>query len=283
MEFEPLMTTNTGSFPRPLWLATTDGSTATVRHQGAALREAEEDATRLVIQEQEAIGLDIVTDGEMRRENFIYQALASWDGVDLANKRTKQVYRNRNAPRAVPRIVGKIVRRRPAAVEDVQFAKTLTPRPLKIAVVGPMTVVDSTSNEFYKDEAELAMDAAIALNAELLDLQAAGADMLQLDEPAMTRHHDKLTAYGAKALDRRLEGVHVPTFVHLCYGYPLGQEPNSFHLSAGVRGADEDAHLGLQRRVPAQPLRSRGAGDGARSSRHVRLRRSGRIAAAGAR
>src|SRR5215469_11527367 len=210
MDFGPLMTSSTGSFPRPSWLAVTEGSHAHTRFEGALRREAEEDATRLVLREQEDIGLDILTDGELRRENFIYQALATWDGVDMTNKATKAIYRNREAPRQVPRITGKIVRRAQGAVEDVRFAKSQTRSPLKTAVVGPMTVVDSTANEFYKDEAELAMDAAAAINAELLDLQAAGCDMLK--------------AYGAKALDRCLEGVTVPTFVHLCYGYPLGQE-----------------------------------------------------------
>jgi 5-methyltetrahydropteroyltriglutamate--homocysteine methyltransferase len=224
MDFGPLMTTSTGSFPRPSWLAVTEGSHAHTRFDGAVRREAEEDATRLVLREQEDLGLDIVTDGELRRENFIYQALSTWDGVDMTNKATKAVYRNRQAPREVPRIVSKIVRHGQGAVEDVRFAKTATKRPLKVAVVGPMTVVDSTVNEFYREEAELAMDAAAAINAELLDLQAAGCDMLQLDEPAMTRYHDKLRAYGTKALDRCLEGVTVPTLVHLCYGYPLGQE-----------------------------------------------------------
>ena len=224
MNIQPLMTTSTGSFPRPGWLAVTEGSHALTRFEGAARREAEEDATRLVLREQEDIGLDIATDGEIRRENFIYQALATWDGVDIAKKATKAVYRNRQAPRLVPRITGKIARRAEAAVEDVRFAKANTRLPLKTAVVGPMTVVDSTLDEFYKDEAALAMDAAAAINAELRDLQAAGCDMLQLDEPAMTRYHDKLRAYGAKALDRCLEGITVPTFVHLCYGYPLGHE-----------------------------------------------------------
>jgi 5-methyltetrahydropteroyltriglutamate--homocysteine methyltransferase len=224
MTLEPLLTTSTGSFPRPAWLAVTEGSHASPRLAGAALVEAQEDATRLVLREQEELGLDIVTDGEVRRENFVYQALASWDGVDLAQKAVKPVFRNRAVPREVPRIVAKLRRRAPGAVADVRFAKPLTQRPLKMAVVGPMTVVDTTVDEFYKDEAALAMDAAVAINAELRDLQAAGADMLQLDEPAMTRYHDKLRAYGAAALDRCLEGIRVPTFVHLCYGYPLGQE-----------------------------------------------------------
>jgi 5-methyltetrahydropteroyltriglutamate--homocysteine methyltransferase len=122
----------------------------------------------------------------------------------------------------VPRVVGKIKRRAPAILEDLRFAKTQTNKPIKMDVPGPMTVVDSTLDEFYKDEGAMAMDVAAALNEELRDLQAAGCDVLEIDEPAMTRYHEKVFAYGAKALDRCLEGIHVPTVVHLCYGYPGG-------------------------------------------------------------
>ena len=122
----------------------------------------------------------------------------------------------------VPRITGKIVRRNAASVDDLRIAKAHTGRPLKMAVPGPMTVADSAANEFYGSEEELAFDAAAAINGELRDLQAAGCDVLQIDEPAMTRYHDKVIAYGAKALDRCLDGITVPTVVHLCYGYPGG-------------------------------------------------------------
>ncbi len=148
----------------------------------------------------------------------------TWDGIDLVNQAPKEIYRRRRQPRMVPRITGKIKRRTPATVEDVRFAKVHTDRPVKMALAGPMTVIDSALNEAYKDEAELAMDVAAAVNAELLDLQAAGCDMFQLDEPAMTRYHEKVMDYGARALDRCLEGVTVPTIVHLCYGYPGGAE-----------------------------------------------------------
>jgi 5-methyltetrahydropteroyltriglutamate--homocysteine methyltransferase len=105
-------------------------------------------------------------------------------------------------------------------VDDLKFAKAHTDRPVKAAVPGPMTVIDTTFDETYGDETRLSMDIAKALNAELLELQAAGADYLQIDEPAMTRYHEKVQEYGAHALDRCLEGITVPTFVHLCYGYP---------------------------------------------------------------
>jgi 5-methyltetrahydropteroyltriglutamate--homocysteine methyltransferase len=122
----------------------------------------------------------------------------------------------------VPRIVGKVKRRSAAVVDDFHFAKSQTSKPIKMAVPGPMTVIDSTIDEVYNDESTLAMDIAAALNAELRDLQAAGCDVLQIDEPAMTRYHEKVFAYGACALDRCLEGIQTPTIVHLCYGYPGG-------------------------------------------------------------
>jgi 5-methyltetrahydropteroyltriglutamate--homocysteine methyltransferase len=224
MKLGPLTTTSIGSFPRPNWLAQTDRSRATFRHEGDALREALDDATIVTLREQEALGIDLVTDGEQRREGFIFHMTRTWDGVDLINQAEKEIYRRRRQPRAVPRIVGKIKRREPATVEDVRFAKAYTDHPVKMALAGPMTVIDSSLNESYKDEGELAMDIAAAINAELRDLQAAGCDMFQLDEPAMTRWHEKVVDYGARALDRCLEGITVPTVVHLCYGYPGGAE-----------------------------------------------------------
>jgi 5-methyltetrahydropteroyltriglutamate--homocysteine methyltransferase len=222
MSFRPLATTSVGSFPRPTWLAHTRRNELTFRVSGASLDEAMDDATVLVLREQEQLGLDILTDGEMRRSHFVFHIAGQWNGVDTERLVTKTVYRNRAADRLVPRIVGKIARRAPATIDDLRFAQSRTGSPLKMAVPGPMTVVDSAANEFYDDEAELAFDVAAAINGELRDLQAAGCAVLQLDEPAMTRYHDKVRAYGAKALDRCLDGIKVPTIVHLCYGYPGG-------------------------------------------------------------
>jgi 5-methyltetrahydropteroyltriglutamate--homocysteine methyltransferase len=222
MPFGPLTTTSVGSFPRPPWLAHTKRNQLTYRLEGAELKEAMDDAMALVIREQEQLDLDVLTDGEMRRMTFVFHIAGTWDGVDIEQQVEKKIYRNREANRQVPRITGKVVRRAPAAVDDLRTAKARTDRPVKMAVPGPMTVIDSSANEFYEDEEELAFDVAGALNAELRDLQAAGADVLQIDEPAMTRYHDKVCAYGAKALDRCLDGITVPTIVHLCYGYPGG-------------------------------------------------------------
>src|SRR6266705_520697 len=123
MQFGPLATTSIGSLPRPTWLAETDRSRATFRLQGAALREAQDDATVLTLREQEELGLDVLTDGEQRREGFIFHMAATWDGIDLVNLGQKDIYRRRAAPRVVPRITGRIRRRAPATVEDVRFAK----------------------------------------------------------------------------------------------------------------------------------------------------------------
>jgi 5-methyltetrahydropteroyltriglutamate--homocysteine methyltransferase len=218
----PIATTTVGSFPRPNWLSDRERSEVTFRLEGDLLREAQDDATIAVLHEQERIGLDLLTDGEQRRPHFINHVLATMDGVDLINRKSKAIRRRSDVERLVPRVVGPIRRRAVAVVGDLLFAKAHTSRPIKMAVPGPMTVVDTTYDEFYRDEEKLALDVAAALNQELLALEAAGCDVAQIDEPAMTRHHEKAAAYGARALDRCLEGVTMPTIVHLCYGYPGG-------------------------------------------------------------
>jgi methionine synthase II (cobalamin-independent) len=281
MAFAPLTTTSVGSFPRPNWLAHTQRNQLTYRLEGDALKEAMDDAMALVIREQEELGLDVLTDGEMRRTTFIFHIAGQWQGVDTKNVVTKKIYRNREANRLVPRITGKIARRTPAAVDDLRAAKAHTDRPIKMAVPGPMTVIDSSSNEFYQDEEEFAFDVAAALNGELRDLQAAGCAVLQIDEPAMTRYHDKVRAHGAKALDRCLDGITVPTIVHLCYGYPGGGALQHQYQYEGVLpAADADTHQRLSRRIRPQLLRSAGAENLRRPHRHVRLRRSRRLAGA---
>ncbi len=222
MDLPPVAATTVGSFPRPAWLAhprRSDRPGLEFVLEDDALREAQDDSTVISLREQEEAGLDLLTDGEQRRVGFINHILAAWDGIDLTKQRPKAI-RRRSAERLVPRVIGKVQRREQAAVSDLRFAKAHTKKPVKMAVPGPMTVIDTTYDEVYGDEEALAMDIAAALNAELLDIQAAGADMVQIDEPAMTRYHEKVAAYGARALDRCLEGITIPTVVHLCYGYP---------------------------------------------------------------
>lgn len=223
MQLPPIAATTIGSFPRPRWLASAARSTVTFHLEGELLQEGLDDATALAIRGQELAGLDLVSDGEQRRPHFIDHILNSLEGVDTVNRASKGVYRRREEVHEVPRVHGAIRRRAPAVVEDLRFAKARTDRPVKMAVPGPMTVVDSTLDEHYGDEAALAMDVAAAINEELRDLQAAGADVVQIDEPAMTRYHEKVAAYGARALDRCVEGITIPSIVHLCYGYPGGK------------------------------------------------------------
>ncbi|HEY3115785.1 MAG TPA: 5-methyltetrahydropteroyltriglutamate--homocysteine methyltransferase [Chloroflexota bacterium] len=224
MQLPPVAVTTVGSLPRPAWLAVHPDPARPneIRFalEGPALPEALDDASVLAIQEQEAAGLDLISDGEQRRLNFIDHMLAGMEGFDLAHLKGREIRRRAGRVRLVPTVMGKVGRHGPILVDDLRFLQARTNRPVKMTVPGPMTVVDTTVDEAYGDEAALAMDYAVALNAELLDLQAAGADVLQIDEPAMTRHHEKVASYGAEALDRALEGITVPTIVHLCYGYP---------------------------------------------------------------
>lgn len=236
MKLPSIATTTVGSFPRPAWLAervrTNTGSHVNFRFDGTVLQAALDDATELVLKRQEEIGLDLLSDGEQRRLHFISHILAACDGIDTVKQGAKDNYRRIAQTRLVPRVVGRVSRRAPAVLQDLRFAKAHTSRPIKMTVPGPLTVVDSTLDQFYGDEEALALDFAAALNQELLDLQTAGCDALQIDEPAMTRYHEKVIAYGARALDRCLEGIHVPTFVHLCYGYPGGGGQHQYEYPA---------------------------------------------------
>lgn len=220
LSLAPIATTTVGSFPRPAWLATRERSDMTFRIEADLLGEALDDATARVIHEQELLGLDLLTDGEQRRPSFINHFLSGLEGIDLVSRRSRTIRRKLDNARLVPRVVGQIRRKAPTVVDDFRFARAQSIRPVKMAVPGPLTVVDTTYDEAYGDEAALAMDVAGALNEELLDLQAAGCAVIQIDEPAMTRYHEKTAAYGVRALERCLQGITVPTFIHLCYGYP---------------------------------------------------------------
>lgn len=224
MQLPLIATTTVGSFPRPAWVAETQRSEVKFRLHESLLGEALDDATLLALREQEEIGLDLITDGEQRRPHFINHVLAAWDGVDVVTRGVRKQYRGRMEDRLLPRIIGKVSRRAAAVVADLRFAQAHSRSPIKMAVPGPMTVIDSTVDQAYGDEEALAMDVAAAINAELLDLQEAGCDVVQIDEPAMTRYHEKVAAYGARALDRCIEGIRIPAIVHLCYGYPGGGE-----------------------------------------------------------
>ena len=179
------------------------------------LKQAQDDATLVAIRDQERAGLDIITDGEMRRESYSNRFATALEGVDIENPGT--ALDRSGHPNPVPRVTGKVRRRHPVEVEDVKFLRANTDRMIKIP--GPFTMSQQAQSDFYKDEEEMAFDYAAAVNAEVKDLFAAGADIVQLDEPYMQVRPEKARQYGLKALNAALEGVTGPTAVHICFGY----------------------------------------------------------------
>jgi len=181
------------------------------------LSEAQDDATKLAIRDQECAGLDIVTDGEMRRESYSNRFATALDGVDIDNPGT--ALDRSGHPNPVPRVVGKVRRKHPVEVEDVTFLRANTDRVIKMTVPGPFTMSQQAQNDFYKDEGEMAHDYAAAINSEIKDLFAAGADIVQIDEPYMQARPDKARQFGLAAFNAALDGVKGTTAVHVCFGY----------------------------------------------------------------
>jgi len=181
------------------------------------LEEAQDDATLLAIRDQERAGLDIITDGEQRRESYSNRFATALEGVDIDNPGT--ALDRSGHPNPVPRIVGKIRRKQPVGVRDVEFLRANTNRAIKITVPGPFTMSQQAQNEFYKDEQEMILDYAAAVNAEINDLFAASADIVQIDEPYMQARPEKGRQYGLRGLDAALEGVKGTTAIHICFGY----------------------------------------------------------------
>jgi 5-methyltetrahydropteroyltriglutamate--homocysteine methyltransferase len=181
------------------------------------LGEAQDDATLLAIRDQEHAGLDIITDGEMRRESYSNRFATALDGVDVDNPGT--ALDRSGHPNPVPRVAGPVRRRHPVEVDDVKFLRANTDRAIKITLPGPFTMSQQAQNDFYDNEEEMALDYAAAVNAEIKDLFAAGADIVQIDEPYMQARPEKARQYGVKALARALDGVQGTTAVHICFGY----------------------------------------------------------------
>jgi 5-methyltetrahydropteroyltriglutamate--homocysteine methyltransferase len=220
-------TTLVGSYPQPDWLIDRQKLAGRFpprvrarelwRVEEAFLREAQDDATVLAIRAQEAAGLDIITDGEIRRESYSNRFATALEGIDIDNPGS--ALDRSGHPNPVPRIVGKIRRKHPVEVQDLLFLKKHTSRKTKITVPGPFTMSQQAQNDFYKSDEEAAMDYAAAVNEEIRDLFAAGADVVQIDEPYMQARPEKARQYGLKALNRALEGVKGETAVHICFGY----------------------------------------------------------------
>ncbi|MGO4830737.1 uroporphyrinogen decarboxylase family protein [Rhizobiaceae sp. 2RAB30] len=181
------------------------------------LDEAQDDATLLAIRDQERAGLDVITDGEMRRESYSNRFATALEGVDIDNPGS--ALDRSGHPNPVPRVVGKLRRRHAVEARDVQFLRANTDRRIKITVPGPFTMSQQAQNDFYGSDEELAVDYAAAVNEEIRDLFAAGADIVQIDEPYMQARPEKARQYGLKALARALDGVHGETALHICFGY----------------------------------------------------------------
>ena len=216
-----LRTTIVGSLPKPAWLAATGVLRAPWRLQGEELREAQDDAVRLALRDQEEAGLDIVCDGEQRRRHYIWGFLAGLTGTDTENLGEKRARGGRYAESTpVARIVGEVTRPAPVFLDALRFARAHTTRAIKVTLPGPMTIVDTVLDEHYRcDEVSLALRFAELLNAEARELAAAGADVIQFDEPCFNVYLDKVKAWGIEALERAMAGVAARKAVHICYGY----------------------------------------------------------------
>ena len=200
------------------------------------LKEAQDDATLLAIRAQEQAGIDIVTDGEIRRESYSNHFATALEGVDIDNPGT--ALDRSGHPNPVPRIVGKIRRKHPVQVEDLKFLKSQTDRLVKITVPGPFTMSQQAQNDFYGTLEEAAMDYAVAVNQEIKDLFAAGADIVQVDEPYMQARPKVADEYGLKALNHALEGVTGTTAVHVCFGYAavIHERPSGYSFLSQFKG-----------------------------------------------
>jgi 5-methyltetrahydropteroyltriglutamate--homocysteine methyltransferase len=234
-----LPTAVVGSYPQPAWLVNREMLSKFVprirmqdiwRIPEPFLEQAQDDATVIAISEMERAGIDIITDGEIRRESYSNRFATALDGIDLDNPGHVQARSGALTP--VPRVVGKLRRSRPVEVRDMEFLRRNTKQTAKMTLPGPFTMGQQACDEFYRDEEELVMDFAAAVNQEARDLQEAGADVIQLDEPWVRNNPEAAKRYAVKAINRALEGITVPTVVHLCFGYaavvPGASKPSGY-------------------------------------------------------
>jgi 5-methyltetrahydropteroyltriglutamate--homocysteine methyltransferase len=210
------------------------------RVEPALLAQAQDDATELAIRAQERAGLDLLTDGEIRRESYSNHFATALDGLDLDNPGT--VMNRSGQANPVPRIVGPIRRPHPVQVRDLEFLRAHTDRPVKVTVPGPFTMSQQAQNDHYPDLEAAAMDYAAAVNAEVKDLHAAGADVVQIDEPYLQAFPDQARAYGLAALTAALDGVTGTTAVHLCFGYAaiVHDRPSGYSFLPELAGCPVD-------------------------------------------
>jgi 5-methyltetrahydropteroyltriglutamate--homocysteine methyltransferase len=222
-----LVTTVVGSYPQPDWLIDRQrlGERLPPRVRARELwripepllEQAQDDATRLAVQDMERAGVDVITDGEMRRESYSNRFATALDGVDLDEPGVALDRTGHENP--VPRVVGPIRRARPVEVRNVELLRSLTDRRIKITVPGPFTMTQQAQNDHYADDRSLALAYAEAVNEELRDLKAVGADVVQIDEPYLQARPEPAREYAVEAIDRALDGIHGDTVLHTCFGY----------------------------------------------------------------
>jgi len=214
-----LPTSTAGSLPKPAWLAEPETLWSPWKLQGAELIDGKQDALRVALQEQQQAGVDIVSDGEQTRQHFVTTFIEHLNGVDFENRKTVTI-RNRYEA-SVPSVIGPVSRSKPVFVEDAKFLRSQTKQPIKWALPGPMTMIDTLYDAHYQSREQLAWEFAKILNQEAKELEAVGVDIIQFDEPAFNVFFDDVNDWGIKCLERAIEGLKCETAVHICYGYGI--------------------------------------------------------------
>ncbi|MDT3431199.1 methionine synthase [Stenotrophomonas maltophilia] len=214
-----LPTSTAGSLPKPSWLAEPEKLWSPWKLRDVALVEGKQDALRLSLQEQQHAGIDIVSDGEQTRQHFVTTFIEHLSGVDFEKRETVRIRNRYDA--SVPTVVGAVSRPRPVFVEDAKFLRRQTTQPIKWALPGPMTMIDTLYDAHYRSREKLAWEFAKILNEEAKELEAAGVDIIQFDEPAFNVFFDEVNDWGVAALERAIEGLKCETAVHICYGYGI--------------------------------------------------------------
>jgi 5-methyltetrahydropteroyltriglutamate--homocysteine methyltransferase len=214
-----LQTTIAGSLPKPSWLAPPNQLWAPWLLEGERLAEGKRDAVRLAVLDQEQAGVDIVTDGEQTRRHFVTTLIEHLDGVDFQNKKTVRIRNRYDAD--VPMVVGPVARTKPIFTEHAKFLRAETDRPVKFTLPGPMTMVDTLYDGYYRSREKLAREFAMILNAEARELEALGVNVIQFDEPAFNVFMDEVRDWGMETLEAAAAGLKCKTAVHICYGYGI--------------------------------------------------------------
>jgi 5-methyltetrahydropteroyltriglutamate--homocysteine methyltransferase len=214
-----LPTSTAGSLPKPSWLAQPETLWSPWKLQGDELIDGKQDALRLCLQDQLHAGIDIVSDGEQTRQHFVTTFIEHLSGVDFEKREIVKIRNRYDA--SVPTVVGPVSRQKPVFVEDAKFLRQQTSQPIKWALPGPMTMIDTLYDSHYKSREKLAWEFATILNQEARELEAAGVDIIQFDEPAFNVFFDEVNDWGIAALERAVEGLKCETAVHICYGYGI--------------------------------------------------------------